>query len=130
MVPWKFFIHPQILERDDNVAAKESRKLSKVRRRGYVRMGEVNILTHYFSVTKGEDISMVYKGTYIGLNTSLWDPHFALPMAVSTLCAVEKGKFMADRDIGEMFLNFMLSEEFRPFCGVVQDASRKVQPPL
>ena len=25
---------------------------------------------------------------------------------------------MADRDIGEMLLNFMLSEEFRALCGV------------
>ena len=53
------------------MAAKDSRKLSKVGRRGYVRVGEVNILTQYFSVTKGEDIRMVYKGAYIGLNTSL-----------------------------------------------------------
>ena len=37
---------------------------------------------------------------------------------------------MTDRDIGEMFLNFMLIGEFRPLCGVVQDASRNVQPPL
>ena len=51
-------------------------------------------------------------------------------MVGSNLRAVEKGKFMADRDIGVMLLNFMLIEEFKPFCGVVQDAPRKFQPPL
>ena len=57
--PWPHFIHTQRLERDDNVAAKASGKLAKVRRRGYVRVGEIKILTCYLSVTKGEDISMV-----------------------------------------------------------------------
>ena len=52
------------MERDDNLAAKESRKLSKFRRRGYVRVGDVNILTHYLSLTKGEDKRMVYNETY------------------------------------------------------------------
>ena len=52
------------MERYDNVAAKESVKLTKVRRRGYVRVGEVNILTNYLSVTKREEIWMVYNGTY------------------------------------------------------------------
>ena len=33
-------------KRNDNVDAKESGKLSKVRRREYVRVGEVNILNH------------------------------------------------------------------------------------
>ena len=61
---------------------------------------------------------MIYNGTYRGMNTSLWDPHFALPMVGSTIYAVEKGKFMEDRDIGYMLLNFILSEEVIPFCGV------------
>ena len=41
-----FFIHPQRLARDDNVDEKEYGKLAKVRRKGDVRVGEVNILTH------------------------------------------------------------------------------------
>ena len=28
---------------------------------------------------------MVYNGTYSGMNTSLWDPHFELPMVRSTI---------------------------------------------
>ena len=82
------------------MATKESGKLSKVRRREYVRVVEINILTLCFSLKKGEDISMVYNGTYTGLNNSLWNTHFALPMVGSTIRAVEKGTFMADWDIG------------------------------
>ena len=41
------------------MATKESGKLTKVIRRGYVRVREVNILTHYFSVTKREETRMV-----------------------------------------------------------------------
>ena len=36
----------------------------------------------------------------------------------STLHVVEKGTFIVDPDIGEMFLNFVLSEVVRLFCGV------------
>ena len=36
----------------------------------------------------------------------------------STLRAVDKGTYMAYRDIEDMLLNLMLSEEVRPFCGV------------
>ena len=61
---------------------------------------------------------MVYNGTSIGMNTSLWYPYFLLPMFGSTLHAAEKGNFMADWYIGYMFLNFMLSEKSRQFCGV------------
>ena len=59
VLPWNCFIHPQKVERYDNVATKESVKLTKVRRRGYVRVGEVNILTNYLSVTKREETRMV-----------------------------------------------------------------------
>ena len=54
---------------------------------------------------------MVYNGTYSGMNTSLWDPHFALPMVGSTISALEKGTFMEDWYIGDMLLDFILSEE-------------------
>ena len=61
---------------------------------------------------------MIYNGTYSDMNTSLWDPHFALPMVGSTICAVDKGTFMADWEIGYMLLNIMISEEVRTFCGL------------
>ena len=69
--PWYHFIHPQRVAIYDKVAAKESGKLAKVGRRGYVSVLEVNILTRYFLVPKVEDISMVYNGTYSGLTSSL-----------------------------------------------------------
>ena len=81
-------------------------------------MVEVDILTRYFSMPKVEDIRMVYNRTYSGLRSSLWEPHFALPKVGSTLQAVERGTLMADRDIGEMLLNFMLSKELRSFYGM------------
>ena len=56
---------------------------------------------------------MVYNVTYSGMNTSLWDPHFALPMVRSTIRALEKVVFMVDQDIGDMLLNLMISEEVR-----------------
>ena len=65
-----------------------------------------------------EDISIVYNGTYSGMNTSLLDPHFALPMVRSTIRALEKVVFMVDQDIGDMLLNFLLSEVVIPFCGL------------
>ena len=46
---------------------------------------------------------MVYNGTYSGMNTSLCAPHFYLPTVGYTLCAVEKGTFMEDQDIGQIF---------------------------
>ena len=81
-------------------------------------MVEIKSSAHYFSVPKGEDIRMVYNRTLIGLNLSLWAPRFALPKVGRTLQAVERGIFMADHDIGEMFLNFMFSEEVRSLYGV------------
>ena len=53
---------------------------------------------------------MLYNGTYSGMNTSLWDPHFAPYMVGYTIRAVDKGTIMADREIGDMLLDFMLSE--------------------
>jgi hypothetical protein len=53
-----------------------------------------------------------------GLNDVLWVPRFMLPSVHSHLRAVENGTFMADVDIGEMFLNFMLHAGVRPFAGV------------
>ena len=81
-------------------------------------MGEVNRLMHYFSVPKGEYIRILYNGTSSGIKSSPWAPPFALLTVRSTLWAVERGNFMVDRDMGEMFINFMLREEVRSFCGV------------
>ena len=52
------------------------------------------------------------------MNNSLWDAHFTSPMVGSNICAVEKGTVMSDRDMVDMLLNVMLSEEVIPFCGL------------
>ena len=43
-------------------------------------------------------------------------PIFLLKVG-STLCAVEKETFLADRNIVEIFLNYIMSEEVRTFYG-------------
>ena len=116
--PWPRFLHPKRVERDNKVAYKEFIKLAKVRRRVHVRMGEFKNLTHYLSVPNGEDIRMVYNGTSRGLNSSLWAPHFALPTVGSTIWSVKRVMLTAGRDMGEILLKLMLSEEVRFFYGV------------
>jgi hypothetical protein len=61
---------------------------------------------------------MVYNGTSCGLNDAVFAPWFAMPTIDSHLRAVDVGTFMADCNISEMFLNFMLDPEIRPFAGV------------
>ena len=46
MVPLPRFIDPKRVAQDDNVDAKYSGKLSRVIRKGYVIVGEVNSMTH------------------------------------------------------------------------------------
>lgn len=95
------------------------KKLNKVRHRGYITPDVVVALTAFFAVPKGEDdIRMVYDGSVSGLNDAIWVPTFTLPTAATHLRAVEPGTHMADLDIGEMFLNFMLHEQVRPYAGV------------
>jgi len=90
-----------------------------VQERGYLRSGLVKSLTSFFEVTKGlHDIKMVYNAMSIGLSNAVWAPWFSLPTVESHLRAVDEGTYMADNDLGEMFLNFMLDVDIRPFAGV------------
>ena len=85
------------------------KKLLKVKNRRYFQEGLVEALTTFFGVSKGEfDIQIVYDGTASGLNEVLWAPWFSLPTVSSHLRAVEPGTYMADVDLGEIFLNFFL----------------------
>ena len=49
---WPRFSLPQREGKDTCTAEKETRKLNKARKRGYISMGEVKSLTHYLLVTK------------------------------------------------------------------------------
>jgi hypothetical protein len=73
----------------------------------------------FFAVPKGDtDMRLVYNSTSSGLNAHLWAPWFALPTICALLRALELDTFMADYDIGEMFLNFMLEERCARLAGV------------
>ncbi len=68
---------------------------------------------------KGEDdIRLVYDGSVSGLNLTIWVPRFFLPTVRTHLRAVDENTYMADVNIGEMFLNFMLHPTLRVLCGV------------
>jgi hypothetical protein len=110
---------PQRREHDEDVRRKMRGKLQIVRGRRYITRGVVHLLTSYFSVPKGlEDVRMVYDGTAFGLNDAIWVPRFSLPTAATHLRALDAGYQMADVDIGEMFLNFVLHESMQSLCGV------------
>jgi hypothetical protein len=114
--PWK---RAQRLPRDSLNREKVMEKLDTIRFKGYVEAGYVESLIAFFDVPKGSsDIRMVYDGTASGLNAVLWAPWFPLPTVESLLRSLEPGTYMADNDVGEMFLNFMLHEDLRKLCGV------------
>ena len=109
----------QRVPKDPEIKAKVRKKVNKVRERGYLSSGIIKSLTSFFEVMKGlDDIRMVYNATSSGLNDAVWAPWFSLPTVESHLRAVDPDTYMADNDIGEMFLNFMLDVEIRPFAGV------------
>ena len=73
----------------------------------------------YFAVPKGDDdIRMVYDATANKLNEAVWVPTFWLPTIDSLVRAVCSTSWMTDRDVGDMFLNYQLHEDVRPFTGV------------
>ena len=86
--------------------------------------GMVESLIQYFAVPKGvedgktKDWRIVYHAGANGLNDCVWTPSFWLPTAATLLRLMDKNSLMQDRDIGEMFLNFMLSRDARKFTGV------------
>jgi hypothetical protein len=110
---------PQKGTREAATRAKIIKKLNKVRARRYIAPGFVTSLTSFFAVPKGEDdIRMVYDASVSGLNDSIWVPRFPLPTIQTHLRAVQEGTWMADLDIGEMFLNFILHSDLRHLSGV------------
>jgi len=65
-----------------------------------------------------DDIRMVYDGTVSGLNEAMWVPRFGMSSLETHYRALEPGTYMADADVGECFLNFMLHKSVRPLTGV------------
>ena len=115
---WPRFVMPHREGKDTQTDNKETRELNKAWKLDYISTGEVKFLTHSFSVTKVEYIHMVYIGASSGLNDSLPAPQCSLPTVQTTLMETEEVTYMADKDIGKMFLDFMLRNEVRPYFGV------------
>lgn len=86
--------------------------------------GLVRSLTNYFLVIKiledkeVKDVRMVYDASRSGLNAVLWAPNFGLPTMRSHMRMFLFETELGDLDMGEMFLNFMLSMTIRPYAGV------------
>jgi hypothetical protein len=94
-------------------------KLENVRSKGYIVAGTMSSLTGYFAVPKGsDDIHMVYDATKSGLNSAPWVPSFTLPTVETLLDLLSSSSWMADLDMGEMFLNFPLDLKVQPYCGI------------
>jgi len=86
---------------------------------GYLEQGYVHWDIRFFGVAKGtEDIRLVYDGTSSGINQAVWAPSFFLPSSVSLSRILQVNTYQLDMDIGEMFLNFPLHQNIKPYCGV------------
>jgi hypothetical protein len=108
--------------RDPSVHEEVRKKILKVVNRRYVVRSSLDIkaLIKYFAVPKGlDDIRIVYDATASGLNACVWAPSFWLPTVDTLLRALDSNSWMADRDIGDMFLNFELHQSASwPYAGV------------
>ncbi len=73
----------------------------------------------YFVVPKGDkDVRMVYDSMANKLNESVWVPTFWLPTIDTLVRGVDRGSWMTNRDVGDMFLNYQLHEDVRLFTAV------------
>jgi hypothetical protein len=61
---------------------------------------------------------VVYDATACGLNDALWAPNFFLLTVDSILRNASSSSWFGDIDLGEMFLNYPLDEDIRPYAGV------------
>jgi hypothetical protein len=108
--------------RDPAVKAEMHKKVMKVKKRRYLlgtTLENLKSIIKYFAVPKGDsDVRIVYDATASGLNDCVWSPSFWLPTIDSLIRALDVDSWMADRDIGDMFLNFELHHSAWPFCGV------------
>jgi hypothetical protein len=103
------------------ICAKTKEKILKVLKQRYLLLSDSLVKSNikYFAVPKGDDdIRMVYNATANMLNEAVWVPSFWLPTIDSLVRAVCSTSWMTDRDVGDMFLNYQLHEDVRPFTGV------------
>ena len=109
----------QELPKDETIFGRIREKIQKVRLRGYIAVGLVLSLTSFFHVPKGEDdIRMVYDATACGLNDALWAPGFWMPTIMNVLDCATADSWFGDVDAAEMFLNYLLDVDVRPYAGI------------
>jgi hypothetical protein len=120
------WIRTQRLPRETHLVNKITEKFVKVLKKGYVSEGPVRSMINCFPVEKGDDdIRLVYDGTKSGLNECVWAPNFFLPSVDSMLMNINISTWCADLDLTEMFLNYSLHKELRPYAGVDYTAVMK-----
>jgi hypothetical protein len=102
-------------------------KILKFIKKGYIvppRAGQVKSLIKYFSVPKGVlegvtlDWRIVFHAGANNLNDLVWAPSFALPSINLLLQIINTSTLMSDRDMGEMFLNFMLDPRVWKYAAI------------
>ena len=107
---------------DPVMRAKVMEKIKKVIKRRYLTtMSGATIKSYikYYAVPRGEDdIRMVYDATANKLNDAMWAPSFWLPTIDTLVWNVGRDSWMMDRDVKDMFLNYQLHEDVRPYMGV------------
>lgn len=95
------------------------KKVNGLRTKRYLDPGFVISILNFFGVPKGEaDVRMVFDATKCELNAALWTPNFFLATIESVMMNADEETWMGDLDLGEMFLNFWLDEQLRPYAGV------------
>ena len=88
------FVKPQRRPENEEVGKLIKKKAVPVHLKGYIEVGAVVSIIHYFYVPKGLDnVRMVYDGTGCGLNAALWAPHFGLPTVRHTTRSLLPGYF-------------------------------------
>jgi hypothetical protein len=108
---------------DPDVKAQvRSKILEVINRRYMVRVRtkfDIKSLIKYFAVPKGlSDVRIIYDATASSLNEAVWAPSLWLPTIDSLVRLLDSSSWMADRDIGDMFLNFQLHESTWSYAGV------------
>ena len=94
-------------------------KIEKVRRKGYLISGNINILVHCFGIPKvGNNIILVYDVTKSGVNNVIWSPNFFLPPIISIAQSIIATIWMPDIDLEDIFPNFPLDRSIIPYVGI------------
>jgi hypothetical protein len=116
-----FFERPGPTTQKKPIRVKTKEKISKVLKRRYLLPSDSLVKSNIkcFAVPKGDnDIRMVYDATANKLNEAVWVLTFWLPTIDSLVRAVCSTSWMTDQDVADMFLNYQLHEDVRPFTGV------------